>query len=158
MSVPVLCELPLRLRGLSPDPAGETGLRPAAGPGTGGGVCDRDDMAVGLGFHEERWNDFFFRTLALYAARIAAVASFVMLNTLAEVEGAFDATLWGRDCGSSRRGGNEPCIDGEAGGDAAAGSKTGEKVGEGSDDSQLSYWLGVDEEEEVLGATLDNRW
>lgn len=89
---------------------------------------------------------------------MAAVASLVILNTLAEVEGAFDATLWGRDCGSSRRGGNEPCIDGDAGGDAAAGSKTGEKVGEGSDDSQLSYWLGVDEEEDVLGATLDSRW
>lgn len=94
----------------------------------------------------------------MYAARIAAVASFVMLNTLAEVEGAFDATLGARDCGSSRRGGNEPCIDGDAGGDAAAGCRTGEKVGDGSDDSQLSYWLGVEEEEEVLGATLDIRW
>lgn len=88
---------------------------------------------------------------------MAAVASFVMLNTLAEVEGALDATLGERDCGSSRRGGNEPCIDGDAGGDAAEGSNTGEKTGDGSDDSQLSYWLGVDEEEEVLGATLDSR-
>ncbi len=35
----------------------------------------RAENSVGLGFHELRWKLFFLRTLALYAARIAAVAS-----------------------------------------------------------------------------------
>ena len=143
VSMPVLCDPALRLIGLSPEPepAGDTGLRPlVASVGTAGADCESAVTAVGLGFQDERWNDFFFRTLALYAARIAAVASFVMLNTLADVDGAVDATLGARDCTvvSSSRGGRLPDDDGDAGGGAAAGSITGENEGEGSDDSQLS--------------------
>ncbi len=40
-------------------------------------------------------------------------------------------------------------------------SRTGENTGEGKDDSQLSYWLGVEDledDDEVLGSTLEKRW
>ena len=58
---------------------------------------------------------------------------------------------------SSRRGGSVAVV-GDIG--TEEGSKTGENTGEGRDDSQLSYWLGVDDfddDEEVLGSTLENR-
>ena len=118
---------------------------------------------VGEGFHDERWKLFFLRTLALYAARIAAVASFVMLNTLPAVDGTVEATLGARECGcvsaakvdNSRRGGSVAVV-GEMG--TGMGSRRGEKTGDGSDDSQLSYWLGVEDDDEVLGSTLEKRW
>lgn len=94
------------------------------------------------------------RTLALYAARMAAVASLDIANTLpvdVADEGAAEATLgarggcwWGMEglesgemerCASSRWGGMGGTA-GESG--AEVGPNTGEKVGEGSEDSQLS--------------------
>lgn len=171
VSEPVLGEPALKLTGLSPPllpppTTGDPGVWEWASgwwawlwlcaSGDGTGVND-----AGGGFHDARWKLFFLRTLALYAARIAAVASFVRLNTLetlAAVEGTVDATLGARECGpdevcSSSRGGN-PADVGETG--AGSGSRAGEKFGEGNDDSQLSYWL-VEPDDE-LGATLGKRW
>lgn len=165
VSVPVLGEPTLRLNGLSVLPGGDTGLRPNCDGGaecSGDGVTgERLENDVGEGFHDERWKLFFLRTLALYAARIAAVASLVMLNTLPdEAEGAFERTLGAREwvrLASSRREGSVAVV-GDIG--TEEGPKTGENTGEGRDDSQLSYWLGVedfDDDEEVLGSTLENR-
>ena len=63
---------------------GDKGLEPERGGGEGeeglGKLIDGNGLPVtslnsaALGFHDERWKLFFFRTLALYAARIAAVA------------------------------------------------------------------------------------
>lgn len=65
------------------DVAAEDGPSESAGAGELG-LGDDDDganglpvisvNAAGLGFHELRWKLFFLRTLARYAARIAAVA------------------------------------------------------------------------------------
>ncbi len=100
--MPVLGEPTLRLSGLSASPAGDTGLRPSCDAGAewsgDAATGERSANGVGEGFHDERWKLFFLRTLALYAARIAAVASFVMLNTLPdEAEGALDTTLGARE-------------------------------------------------------------
>lgn len=102
VSVPVLGDPTLRLRGLSAFPVGEMGLRARCADGVercdaGGVIGDMAANEEGEGFHDERWKLFFLRTLALYAARIAAVASFVMLNTLPAVEGTFDTTLGARE-------------------------------------------------------------
>ena len=52
--------------------------------------------AAGGGFHDALWKLFFFRTLALYAARICAVASLASASTLPAVDAA-DATLGARE-------------------------------------------------------------
>ena len=47
----------------------------AAGPKLCANEYPRPTGPLPVGFHELRWKLFFLRTLALYAARIAAVAS-----------------------------------------------------------------------------------
>lgn len=99
----------------------------AGGPKVCGSEYERPGP-LPLGFHELRWKLFFLRTLALYAARIAAVASLACV--LYELT---DAMLGGRlydrreEVGvpmSMRTLGKE--------------GDRGEVVGEGGLDSQLS--------------------
>ena len=54
-----------------PGPSGAT----AAGPKLCANEYSRPTGPLPVGFHELRWKLFFLRTLALYAARMAAVAS-----------------------------------------------------------------------------------
>lgn len=156
VKVPVLGDTAPRLIGPSSPPVGDTGLLLICDEGmnccVGGTIGDRPENGVGEGFHDERWKLFFFRTLALYAARIAAVASFVMLKTLPDdAEGAVETTLGARECGcargecgcvrearldSSNRDGRVALV-GEVG--TGVGWRMGENAGEGNEDSQLSY-------------------
>lgn len=53
--------------------------------------------SAGLGFHEERWKLFFLRTLALYAARIAEVASCVLMLSELTADDTLGARLRGGD-------------------------------------------------------------
>lgn len=65
--------------------------------------CRSSKYSCGEGFHDVRWKLFFLRTLALYAARIAVVASCVLMKSDEECEPA-DAMLGAGDFVISRRG------------------------------------------------------
>jgi hypothetical protein len=87
------------------------------------------EYSVGLGFQEARWKLFFLRTLALYAARMAAVASWECKKGLVEaILGVRPADRVG-DVVISKRGG-------WFGATESVGN--GETGGEGDDDEQVS--------------------
>lgn len=116
---------------------GERGLVPVdKGTGDSGlGVSeDENDLpvtsvnSVGLGFHELRWKLFFLRTLARYAARIAAVASEgLMQHELAEVM-----------LGARAREGDEVVISRRGSGGGEARSAKGDDGGDGEVDEHVS--------------------
>ena len=91
--------------------------------------------SAGLGFHELRWKLFFFRTLALYAARMAAVASWVLMEkVLAETTlgvRPFDENVVAVAVVTSRR-------DNEIGAEEAGGGGRGDTGGDGEEEVQVS--------------------